>query len=114
MKAKGKPRSRKPQPQQPSVTWGVVAIVVGLALMGLGGLWYLTRAGEPATASNVTTGSSTGPTANGPRIALDEDYYDFGTMKFEQWARREFRFRNVGNQPLALQGVPTVDAVEGC
>lgn len=111
MKAKGKPRSRRTQVQKSAPRWGIVAIVVGLTLAGLAGLWYLTRSSEPATASNP---GSNGPTAEGPRLALNEDYFDFGNMKLEQWARREFRLRNVGNQPLMLQGIPTVEVVEGC
>lgn len=106
MQQKAKVRSRKSQKTNSSVLLGVAAIVAGVALIGLGLAWFLSGSGSAATGSNSTI--------NGPRIALDEDYFDFGNMKFEQWARREFRFRNIGNQPLALQGKPNVVAVEGC
>jgi len=106
MQQKTKVRSRKSQKTNSSVLLGLAAIVAGVALVGLGLTWFLSGSGSVVTGSNSMF--------NGPRIALDEDYFDFGNMQFEQWARREFRFRNIGNQPLVLQGKPNVEAVEGC
>lgn len=50
----------------------------------------------------------------GPRLVMDRDLIDFGSVSFEQTVRARFHVRNVGDQPLQLAETPEVDAVEGC
>ncbi len=50
----------------------------------------------------------------GPRLAVDRDFIDFGPVPFGRIVRARFHVRNVGDQPLHLEGPPEVVAVEGC
>ena len=50
----------------------------------------------------------------GPRLVVDRELIDFGSVPFEHTVRARFRVRNVGDQPLQLAETPEVDAVEGC
>jgi hypothetical protein len=50
----------------------------------------------------------------GPRLWVDSDFIDFGTVRFEKHVTARFRLRNVGDQPLRLASNPPVEVVEGC
>lgn len=50
----------------------------------------------------------------GPRISVDKDLIDFGTVPFRKFVEASFRVRNVGDQPLTLPANPPLDVLEGC
>jgi len=50
----------------------------------------------------------------GARLAIENDFIDFGNVRFEKIVTARFRLRNVGDQPLQLAANPPVEAVEGC
>jgi len=50
----------------------------------------------------------------GPRLAVDKDLIDFGTVKFNQRVHASFRLKNVGDQSLRLPASPPVEVLEGC
>ena len=50
----------------------------------------------------------------GPRLGIDKELINFGTVRFERMVEARFRLRNVGDQPLRLTVNPQVEAIEGC
>ena len=50
----------------------------------------------------------------GPRLAVDRQEIDFGSVRFEKMVQARFRLRNVGDQPLRIAANPRVEVVEGC
>jgi hypothetical protein len=52
--------------------------------------------------------------AQGPKLVLDEEYYDFGRVPFERWVQRVFRFRNAGNETLVVDVPDYAELLEGC
>ncbi len=91
----------------PRTGWGflvssavVVAMVVGLAT------WYFLP--ERSHLSDAAQYKG------GPRLVVDKDLVDFGSVRFEKWVEAKFRLRNVGDQPLQLAVDRQVEAIEGC
>ena len=75
------------------------------------------RSSEPAAAPGGAAGSKAGATpgaVNGPRIAVEEDSFDFGKVPLDKVVSHAFRIKNVGSAPLVLNGEPLVRAVQGC
>lgn len=77
-----------------------VAVVVGAAA------WFIFQRGGHQVVAAQHRG--------GPRLAVDKELIDFGTVRFEKFVRASFRLRNLGDKPLRLPAYPPVDAVEGC
>lgn len=73
---------------------------------------------EPAALPGGGAGSKAGATpgaaANGPRIAVEEESFDFGKVPLNKVVSHTFRIRNAGSAPLVLNGEPLVRAVQGC
>jgi len=67
-------------------------------------------------ASGANWGGPAGqPVADsGPRLILEETFYDFGDVPLNEYVEHNFVYRNVGDQPLIIQGEPKIDLVEGC
>ncbi len=61
-----------------------------------------------------TSISLAAPPRGGPRLVVDRDLIDFGTVPFDHVVQARFHVRNVGDQPLRLAEDPKVVAVEGC
>lgn len=81
---------------------GLLAIAV---LIGAGTWFFLQKSSPQVVAAQY---------AGGPRLAVDKDLIDFGTVRFEKFVTASFRLRNVGDQPLRLAVDRTVEAIEGC
>ena len=77
-----------------------VAVLAGLAM------WYF----SPGAGSLGAATSYHG----GPRLAVDTQLIDFGSVRFDQPVRARFLLRNVGDQPLQIAANPPVEVVEGC
>jgi hypothetical protein len=50
----------------------------------------------------------------GPKLAVDKDFIDFGSVSFERFVTARFHLKNVGDQPLRLAVDSRVEAIEGC
>ncbi len=66
-------------------------------------------------AACADTGSASGNSRAGgpPRIVVDYEVLDYGTVHYNQWVRPNFKIRNEGGSNLVLQK-PTVKTLEGC
>lgn len=95
---KSAPRSPRTRLLIPGVL--ALAVVAGLAT------WFFLLKQSPVSDAAQYRG--------GPRLAVDKELIDFGTVRFEKFVRASFRLRNVGDKPLRLPAYPPVDAVEGC
>ena len=69
---------------------------------------------ESAAPAGSKAGATTGAAADGPRIAVDEESFDFGKVPLDKVVSHAFRISNVGNAPLVLNGEPPVRAAQGC
>ncbi len=107
-KGKGKPKLKSKQAVQPRSRWprGLLAGAFGLAVLVGVVAWFYFQQGSAAPVAPEYRG--------GPRLSVDQDYIDFGTLRFEKFVTARFHLRNVGDQPLRISGNPRVDAVEGC
>jgi hypothetical protein len=92
------PRSRWPKALLPGALG--LAVVVGVAA------WFFFQQGSPGPVAPEYRG--------GPRLRVDRDYVDLGTVRFDSFVTARFSLRNVGDQPLSISANPKVDAVEGC
>jgi hypothetical protein len=89
----------------------VAAILVGVAVgAGVADLrmrqvpWAGRPVSSPPAAPGVELPDAGEPT---PRVAVDREEYDFGTMELGREADHDFIFRNVGRAPLVLRAGPT-------
>ena len=104
-------RKRKSTPIPKTQTrspWARFMIPGVLALAVVAGVsaWFIFQKSGPQVVAAQYRG--------GPRLAVDKELIDFGTVQFEKLVRASFRLRNVGDKPLRLPAYPPVDAVEGC
>jgi hypothetical protein len=93
-----------------------IYVLVCLALGGVLGWWVAemridsspwdgTGAGIADIEANSGAKRATardGKTLPGPRVSLDEDTYDFGTMEQKGTDKHDFIFKNLGDAPLKL------------
>jgi len=82
--------------------WGGVC----LAVLAGGAVWTL-----------VPRDAATGQEAQfrgGPRLVVDKDLIDFGSVRYNQFVEARFQLKNAGDQPLQLPASPPVEVVEGC
>jgi hypothetical protein len=96
----GKDRRRR-SGQFQSTRWGsraLVALVV--VVLGAGAGWWA-----------WPTSDAEGGT---PRLVLDRDSVDLGTLRFETPTSARFTITNTGDGMLKISDVPRVRAVEGC
>jgi hypothetical protein len=93
---------------EPQFRWSKVLIPVTLVVAVLvgGGTWFFLQKSSPTVVAAQYTG--------GPRLAVNTDLIDFGTVRFEKFVTARFRLRNVGDQLLRLAVDRRVEAIEGC
>jgi hypothetical protein len=105
---KGKPTAKSKQAMPPRSRWpkGLLFGAFGLAVLVGVATWFFFQEGSPEPFVPEYRG--------GPRLSVDRDAIDFGSLPFEKFVTARFRLRNVGDQPLRITGIPRVDAVEGC
>ena len=95
----GKQRAKKPPPRRPRWRWAALG-AVGLIAVGATTFWWLSEA------LDVTGGK--------PRLVLDREVVDLGSLSFEAPARVVFTLTNAGDGPLKLVDVPPVKVLKGC
>lgn len=54
------------------------------------------------------------PAEKGPRLALEEESFNFGKVPLDKVVAHTFRLKNVGSESVVLSGRPQVRAAEGC
>lgn len=71
---------------------------------------------KPVTALSLrfTVGSGTPPSGAGPRLQVDKDMVDIGTVPSDWPMYEQFTLRNVGTAPLVLDKTPVVRVEQGC
>lgn len=89
---------RTPAPRRRWRGWAMVAVAV--VLVGAAGGWILWAPPEAAGGT--------------PRLVLDRDTVDLGSVPFETPARVVFTLTNEGDGALTILNTPRVEAVEGC
>ena len=77
-----------------------VVVLVGLAT------WYFLQGQSPPSAAASYQG--------GPRLAVDREEVDFGSVRFDKMVQARFRLKNVGDQPLQIATGSRVEVMEGC
>lgn len=80
--------------------------LLGLAVVAALAVWFFVP--EKSALSDVAHYQG------GPRLAVDKELIDFGTVRFQRMVDARFRLRNVGDQPLRLAINPQVEAIQGC
>jgi hypothetical protein len=107
-KRKGKGKPSQTQKVHPRSRWPKLLVPgILVAAVGIGAAtWVLLQRSSPSPVAAQHAG--------GPRLSVDTDTIDFGTVRFEKFVTARFRLRNVGDQPLRLAGNPPVEVVEGC
>jgi hypothetical protein len=80
--------------------------VFGLAILVGAATWYL------LPQRNLLSDAAQSP--GGPRLVVDKELVDFGTVRFNKMVNARFLLRNVGDQPLKLAVDQRVEAIEGC
>jgi hypothetical protein len=84
----------------------VVAGILGAALLAGLTTWAVYPSPSPLGAAV--------PYQGGPRLAVDREEIDFGSVRFDKMVQARFRLKNVGDQPLQIATAPRVEVVEGC
>ncbi len=105
-KRKGKSKSTSKVQQGSRWSKLLIPALLAVALAAGAATWFFLQKSSPQVVAAQYTG--------GPRLAVDKDFIDFGTVRFEKFVTASFRLRNVGDQPLRLAVDRRVDAIEGC
>jgi hypothetical protein len=84
----------------PHIIVGAGVLVIGLAV------FFMARGGAPAGYEPEYTG--------GPRIAVDQEVYDYGYVKLNTIVTTDVEISNVGDEPLRIASIPQVQVLEGC
>ena len=103
-KWKGK-SGQKVQPRPSSSRFLVPGVLAVVVVIGAATWFFLQKSSPPPAAAQYTGGA---------RLWADNDFIDFGTVRFEKFVEARFRLRNVGDQPLRLPANPPVEVAEGC
>lgn len=90
------------------MAFGVLALAVAGVAAGL----LLTRGGQN-TADTAPAAWSAAAYQGGPRLAVDRELVDAGSVPYGTKVQATFRLKNVGDQPIQLQP-PDVQTLEGC
>ncbi len=88
----------------PPIAWlavaGIVLLVAGLAVL-------LRPSAAPASAKAPQF-------TGGPKLAVDQDKIDFGTVPLGQPVEATFKLTNVGDRQLVVEGTPQILVKQGC
>lgn len=93
-------------PAKRGLPWPVWAALGGLVLV-IAGIAFLARpAGQAASVTPEVVGQA--------RLAVDRDTIDFGTVPLDKTVEATFKLTNVGDEPLQIEGRPTIEVRKGC
>jgi hypothetical protein len=89
----------------------VLAVLCGVAVGAGTAFWRLRQvpwSGDPVdSAPRPPERPAGGPRGPAPKVAVDQEEYDFGAMDYGAEGEHEFIFKNVGDAPLELTAGPT-------
>ena len=97
--------SRRSRPKRglPGLVW----VALGGLLLVVAGLVFLARPGsQAAPVAPQVTGQ--------PKLAVDRDKIDFGTVPLDKPVKATFKLTNVGDKPLLIEDKPTIQVKQGC
>jgi hypothetical protein len=77
----------------------------GALLLIIVGVFVLLRGTGPSKTIEVT---------GKPKLTVDQDKIDIGKQPLGKTVSVAFELSNVGDKPLELKGIPTVEVKEGC
>lgn len=97
-------KTKQPNPSQ-RLAWLIPGVIVGAVVILLAIVALITGARREPFEPEVT---------GAPRAEFDQTSIDHGTVSFEEPVESVFRVRNVGDEPLVIQGEPRVELVQGC
>lgn len=105
-----------PSPGLRRSTWLGLALLAVTSVAVVSIIVWTIQRNDAASAQTppALTVSDGAAAANGPRIAVDQDAFDYGDVKLNSTIETVVRVRNTGSQPLALDPEPVVELVEGC
>jgi hypothetical protein len=98
--------SRGKQQTRRSLPWPVWAALGGLVLLAAG-LVFLSRPGTQAASEKPLV-------TRQPKLVVNQDKIDFGTVPLGKPVEATFKLTNVGDQPLEIEGQPTIQVLKGC
>ncbi len=85
----------------------IVWVAMGGLVLAVAGIAFLARPGsQAATAPPEVTGQA--------KLALDREKIDFGTVPLGKTVQATFKLSNVGDEPLQIEGQPTIQVLKGC
>ena len=99
---------------RPSWLLAALLALAGIAIVS-GLVWLVQRDMTPST--QIATSQSApavAATVSGPRIAVDQERFDYGDVKLNSTIETTVRVKNTGDQALALDQNPVVELIEGC
>ena len=105
-------KTRKPsQPIPPPASRAGRSMWLWVGLVAVGAMLLTVAALTLRKDSQNITGSEF---EGGPRVAVNQERFDYGDVKVNTPIETIFRVRNVGDQPLMIAGNPQVELVQGC
>ena len=110
-----KRRQKKGGVFRPS-SWLPVLIVATLVLLGAIAIVWGQNGKEKSTSSDpIQVDPNFTPAVTGaPRVAVSQDYIDYGDVKLGTTVTTTFDVQNTGDLPLVILGEPRVELIEGC
>jgi hypothetical protein len=94
------------KPVQSRPKWFLPLMVIGFSAAVIGGVLGLIVANQQPPYIPEVTGRAA--------VAVDQDYFDYGDVHYNNPVETIFRVKNVGDEVLYLAGAPLVEVVEGC
>lgn len=111
---KPKKRTAAPPPRRRRSGWLMLALFALAAVAAISvGVWLVQR-NQPAPVQTLSGESTPEEAVNGPRLAVDQENFDYGDVKLNTTIETEIKVKNVGDEVLALAPNPVVELVEGC
>lgn len=96
---------RPPAPKKGAPVWMWLALG-GLAIVMIGSLLVARAGGQSAAGSALQAGK--------PRLSVDRESIDFGTVAMEKLVKATFKLTNSGDKPLTINEQPQVQVLAGC
>lgn len=92
------------------IFWGLLILIALTAFILTKPTLSQGQTGEKSKTGTVKTEDL----APWPRLFVDEDFIDFGEVPFGKPLTYTFYLKNLGVQPLTINGTPEVKTLEGC
>lgn len=105
------PKRRKRRRQRGGPPYLVILVLGAVALLAVA--LYAVYQGSGAAPG--AKGPNVPVTVSGrPAVEVDQKQVDLGYIKLNKTVQASFQIQNVGDQPLKITELPTIEVVEGC